>query len=496
MNDHAPPAASAPEPTRSDALVLFGFTGDLARRKIFPALYAMARRGDLPPCVVGVAASALGEDEVRRRVRDSLEQGTAAVDAAALERLLAALRYVSGDYRQPATFAALKDALGGARHPAHYLAVPPALFETVIRGLGAAGLARGARLVVEKPFGRDLASARTLEAVARAVFDDRDIFRIDHYLGKEAIMNLLYFRFANSVLEPLWCREQIDSVQVTMAEDFGVGTRGAFYESAGALRDVVENHLFQIVALLAMEPPASRAGADLQRAKSAVLEAVRPLVAADLVRGQYAGYRGEKDVAPDSDVETYAALRLYVDTPRWQGVPFFLRAGKCLPAGVLEVQVQFKPPRQALFDDAGGRPNYLRLRLQPGSAIALGARVKNVGKQLVGTQIELSVCEDLSGEDAPYDRLLNDAMSGDAALFTSSAAVQAAWAVVDGVLADHAAALPYAAGSWGPAAADALVAGHGGWQAPEPAGDCPPAAAAHAVRAAGGAPEGDASVRR
>ncbi len=453
----------------SDALVLFGFTGDLANKKIFPALYAMAKRGELVPRVVGVAGRALTDDEVHLRVRDSIEkEGGGIDDGAAFDKLQQAIRYVSGDYKKPETFAALKKALEGARRPAHYLAVPPVLFETVIKSLGEAGLAKDARLIVEKPFGRDLASARELDAVARSVFPEDAIFRIDHYLGKEAIMNLLYFRFANSFLEPLWCRDHITSVQMTMSEDFGVGDRGAFYETAGTLRDVVENHLFQIVALLAMEPPKSRGFADLQAAKAEVFKAVRPLKPADMVRGQYAGYRQEKDVAADSDVETFVALRLFVDAPRWQDVPFYLRAGKLLPDTAVEVQIQFKPPQQALFEDAGGRPNYLRFRLQPTSTIALAARVKNIGKEFVGEQRELIVHEDLAGEEAPYDRLLGDAMAGDGSLFTSLASVEAAWSAVDAILVDHPAAVSYAPGTWGPQEADALIAHDGGWQAPVP----------------------------
>jgi glucose-6-phosphate 1-dehydrogenase len=458
---------------RSDALVLFGFTGDLAHKKIFPALYAMAKRGELVPRVVGVAGRPLTDDEMHQRVRDSIEkEGGGITDGAAFDKLQQAIRYVGGDYNKAETFQALRKALEGARRPAHYLAVPPTLFETVIKGLGEAGLANGARLVVEKPFGRDLASARELDAVARAVFPEEAVFRIDHYLGKEAIMNLLYFRFANSFLEPLWCRDHIASVQMTMSEDFGVGDRGAFYETAGTLRDVVENHLFQIVALLAMEPPKSRAFADLQAAKAEVFKAMRPLEPADLVRGQYDGYRQEKDVAPDSDVETFVALRLHVDAPRWQDVPFYLRAGKKLPNTTVEVQVQFKPPRQALFEDAGDRPNYLRLRLQPTSSIALAARVKNVGKEFVGQQRELYACEDLSGEEAPYDRLLGDAMAGDGSLFTSMESVEAAWTAVDGILVNHQDVVAYKPGTWGPAEADALIADADGWQQPVPEKGC------------------------
>ena len=457
----------------SDALVLFGFTGDLANKKIFPALYAMAKRGELVPRVVGVAGRSLTDDEVHRRVRDSIEkEGGGIDDGAAFDKLQQAIRYVGGDYNKPETFEALKKALDGCRRPAHYLAVPPTLFETVIRSLGAAGLAKDARLIVEKPFGRDLASARQLDEVARSVFAEEAIFRIDHYLGKEAIMNLLYFRFANSFLEPLWCRDHVASVQMTMSEDFGVGDRGAFYETAGTLRDVVENHLFQIVALLAMEPPKSRGFADLQAAKADVFKAMRPLKPDDLVRGQYDGYRQEKDVAADSDVETFVALRLHVDTPCWMDVPFYLRAGKKLPNTAVEVQIQFKPPAQALFEDAGGRPNYLRFRLQPTSAIALAARVKDVGKKFVGQQRELYACEDLSGEEAPYDRLLGDAMAGDGSLFTSLEAVEAAWTAVDDILVNHPKAVAYEPGTWGPAQADALVAADGGWQAPAPENGC------------------------
>jgi glucose-6-phosphate 1-dehydrogenase len=457
----------------SDALVLFGFTGDLANKKIFPALYAMAKRGELVPRVVGVAGRAQTDDEVHQRVRDSIEkEGGGIDDGAAFDKLQQAIRYVGGDYNKPETFDALKKALGGAKRPAHYLAVPPTLFETVIKSLGDAGLAKDARLIVEKPFGRDLASARELDAVARSVFPEHAIFRIDHYLGKEAIMNLLYFRFANSFLEPLWCSDHVTSVQMTMSEDFGVGERGAFYETAGALRDVVENHLFQIVALLAMEPPRSRGFADLQAAKADVFKALRPLRADDVVRGQYEGYLQEKDVASDSDVETFVALRLFVDTPRWKGVPFYLRAGKKLPNTAVEVQIQFKPPQQALFEDAGGRPNYLRFRLQPTSSIALAARVKEVGKRFVGQLRELYACDDLAGEEAPYDRLLGDAMAGDGSLFTSLDAVEAAWKAVDGILVDHPKAIAYEPGSWGPGEADALIAGDGGWQAPTPEEAC------------------------
>jgi glucose-6-phosphate 1-dehydrogenase len=454
---------------RSDALVLFGATGDLAHKMIFPALYAMVKRGVLDVPVVGVAAPPWSLDKLRRRAADGVRRAGRVDDGPALRRLLSLLRYVHGDYHDPATFAALERALGDARRPAHYLAIPPSLFATVITGLGAVGLAKHARIIVEKPFGRDLASARELNRVARSVFPEDAIFRIDHFLGKEAIMNILYFRFANSFLEPIWNRNYVASVQVTLAEDFGVRGRGAFYESAGCLRDVIQNHLFQIVALLAMEPPASRGFAAVHSEKAAVFQAMRPLAPADLVRGQYAGYRRERDVARSSDVETFCAVRLFIDSWRWEGVPWYLRSGKRLPETAAEVFVQLRPPPQRLFADSGpaaGVANALRFRLSPNSAIALAARVKRAGKEFVGDRRELSLVDHQPGEEEPYERLLGDAMAGDGALFTREDAVEAAWAAVDRVLKHHGRARPYRPGTWGPRGADALIAADGGWHNP------------------------------
>jgi glucose-6-phosphate 1-dehydrogenase len=454
---------------QADALVIFGVTGDLARKMIFPALYAMAKRGVLTVPVVGVAYSQWSLAQLRDHATDSIRQAGGIDDPDALADLLSLLGYVDGDYNDPGTFAALKDALGDARHLAHYLAIPPALFATVIKGLGAAGLADQARVIVEKPFGRDLASARELNRIALSVFEEDAIFRIDHYLGKEAIMNILYFRFANAFLEPIWNRNTIASVQITLSEDFGVKGRGGFYESAGCLRDVIQNHLFQIVALLAMEPPAYQGYGAVHNEKAKVFQAMRPLHPDDLVRGQYNGYRDEPGVASDSDVETFCALRLFIDSWRWAGVPWFLRAGKCLETTAAEVLVELKPPPQRLFDDSApeaGRANYLRFRLSPNSAVALAARVKRAGKEFVGDQRELYLSEEQPCAEMPYERLLSDAMAGNGALFTREDAVEAAWAVVDPVLESHPKVQPYEPNTWGPTQADMLVAAHGNWHNP------------------------------
>jgi glucose-6-phosphate 1-dehydrogenase len=448
----------------SDALVLFGASGDLAYKKIFPALYAMARRGHLNVPVIGVANSAWTTTELQARARESIERA-GAVDASALSLLLGRLRYVEGDYTQAATYAKLRSELGAATCPIHYLAIPPSLFGTVVDGLASSGCAENARLILEKPFGRDLASAQALNRTLHQVFDEAAVFRIDHYLGKEPVQNLVMFRFANTFLEPIWNRNYVESVQITMAESFGVQGRGHFYEEAGAIRDVVQNHLLQVVSLLAMEPPLTTYAESIRDEQVKVFRAIQPLSCADLVRGQFRGYRAEAGVAKESTVETFAAVRMNVESWRWDGVPFFIRAGKCMPVTTTEVWVTLKRPplRQLGTED----PNYLRFRLSPDVTIALGAQIKKPGDGMLTDRTELKVLHNPNGEEMDaYERLLGDAMEGDGTLFARQDGVEAAWAIVQPILDGETPVHEYEPGTWGPSAASALVENVGGWHCP------------------------------
>ncbi|HEY0767937.1 MAG TPA: glucose-6-phosphate dehydrogenase [Steroidobacteraceae bacterium] len=450
-----------------DAVVLFGATGDLCYRKIYPALYHLVRRGLLSVPVIGVARQGWKIGQLVGRVGESLKAFVPRADEAVVARLVSLLRYVDGDYNARATFDSLRESLGSAQRPLHYLAIPPSVFPVVIEHLSASGSAQGARVVVEKPFGRDLASARMLNQALHAHFPESSIFRIDHYLGKEAVQNLLYFRFTNSFLEPVWNRNFVASVQITMAEAIGVAGRGRFYEETGALRDVLQNHLLQIIALLAMEPPVNTEGESLRDEKVKLLRAVRPAVPAQLVRGQFSGYRKESGVAADSQVETYAALALAVDSWRWSGVPFYLRAGKCLPVTATEVVVDLRPPPVNVFGELGPeQPNHLRFRVGPDVAIALGAHTKRPGPVMTGQPVELFVARQQGDDMDAYEVLISSAIIGDTAHFAREDEVEAAWAIVDPVLNARAPPLEYLPGSWGPPQAESLLKGPCGWHNP------------------------------
>jgi len=450
----------------SDAFVFFGATGDLAHKKIFPALYAMVCRGALNIPVIALARSRWTIEKLRDRARASVQEA-GDYEPACFDKLASLMRFAGGDYADPNTYANLKKALGSAKRPIHYLAIPPSMFDTVVRGLVKSGCANDARVIVEKPFGRDLASAQRLDATLHEVFPEPSIFRIDHYLGKEAVQNLLYFRFANAFLEPIWNRNYVKDIQITMAENFGVQGRGGFYEEVGAVRDVVQNHLLQVIALLAMDCPVNSGARAMQAEKLRLFRAMRPLDPKNVIRGQFRGYRDETGVAKDSQVETFAALRLLIDTWRWADVPFYIRAGKCLPISATEVIVTLKKPPLAIFDSGSGMPtNYFRFRLSPEVVICTGALVKRNGEDMRGEPVELTARHRSQTEKSPYDRLLGDAIRGDAQLFTRDDSVEAAWRVVDPVLQNPLPVVKYEPGSWGPKVAADIVDGDEGWHDP------------------------------
>ena len=452
---------------QSDALVFFGASGDLAFKQIFPALLELVADEGVDVPIVGVAKAGWTVDDLRARAKASVESHGRA-DAAGLAKLLGLLRYVDGDYNDPQTFAHLKEALGGAKRPLHYLAIPPSLFGVVVSALARSGLNVDARLVVEKPFGRDRESAEALNRTLLAHFPESAIFRIDHYLGKEPVQNILYTRFANATFEPVWNRHFVRSIQITMAESFGVQDRGSFYDSVGALRDVVQNHMLQVLANVMMEPPTGEEHEAQRDQKAALLKAVRPLDAASVVRGQYRGYRAVKGVAPTSTVETYVAVKLFVDSWRWAGVPIYIRAGKCLPLTAAEVRVDFAAPPRSTFDEVTGSCSYLRMRLGPDVNFGMGLRMKHPGERMTGDNVELTLMERLASELPPYQRLLGDAMRGNNELFGREDAVDAQWRIVEPIVRSPPSTEEYEPGTWGPKAADALIGADGPWRDPAP----------------------------